>query len=299
MSVKRVLIIGAAGMLGRPVARRLVDDGFVVRAMVRDVDRARTLLPATCEFIKGDVRDDQRLLRAIDDCDAAYLNLSEPMVKNPPAWDAEVDGTLAVIAACRASGLRRVLRISAMSVDDEAAKPDGWWAAKSKREADHALMDSDLDWTILRPTWFMESLCTMRLAGPFLACPDLPRSPLRWISGDDYARHVSAALWSEIAVRNVYQPQGPEPLTIKQAMRRFQAAWTKQRLRIVPTPLWSMRPGTILSGKAHYLVSLLDMTRDHFARIDREAIPTDLPAATMTIEDYARYVERTGDWPTK
>jgi hypothetical protein len=41
------------------------------------------------------------------------------------------------------------------------------------------------------------------------------------------------------------------------------------------------------------------MTRDHFARIDRQAIATDLPAATMTIEDYARYAERTNDWPRK
>lgn len=299
MSVQRVLIIGATGMLGRPVARRLIDDGLIVRAMVRDRDRARTLLPAACELIKGDVRDDARLLDALDGCDAVHLNFSEPMVAKPPAWDVEVEGTRAVIAACRASGVRRLLRISAMGVEDEAAEPDGWWAARSKRDADHALMDSDLDWTILRPTWFMESLCTMRLAGPFLACPDLPASPLRWIAGDDFAKQVAGALRSANAVRKEYQPQGPELLTIKQALRRFQAAWTKQHLRILPTPLWSMRPGTKFSGKAHYLVSLMDMTRDHFARIDREAIPTDLPAATMTIEDYARYVERTGDWPAK
>ena len=76
-------------------------------------------------------------------------------------------------------------------------------------------------------------------------------------------------------------------------------AWTRDRLRLLPTPVWSMRPGAIVSGKAHYLVSLLDMTRDHFARIDRHAIPTDLPQPRMTIEDSARYVERTGDWPRK
>ncbi len=296
MTKERVLVIGATGMLGRPVVRRLIEDGYAVRAMVRDVARAKAMLPADCECVHGDVRDDARLLDALDSCDAVHVNLSEPMSRRPPAWDIEVEGTRAVIAACRASGVLRVTRISAMGVD---AAADSWWCARSKLDADDALKQSDLHWTIFRPTWFMESLCTFKVAGPIMVCPDLPRSPLRWIAGDDYARQISAAMRSEHAIHQTYHPQGPESLTIRQALLRFRNAWKRQRLRIVPTPLWSMRPGALISGKAHYLVSLMDMTRDHFARVDREVIDTDLPAATMKIEDYARYVERTGDWPRK
>jgi uncharacterized protein YbjT (DUF2867 family) len=301
VSVQRVLVIGGTGMLGRPVVRRLIDEGFSVRAMVRDVERARALLPARCELVRGDVRDETLLLAAVDGVDAIYVNLAEPMVKRapvPPAWDVEADGTRAVMAAARAAGVRRVLRISAMGVYEAAIERRPWWAAVAKRDADHLLIDSDLDWTIFRPTWFMESLCTLKL-GRLMPCPDLPRSPLRWISGDDYAKQVAGALRNEASVTRVYQPQGPELLTIKQAMRRLVQAWRPQRLRIVPMPVWSLRPAAMFSGRAHYLASLMVMTRDHFARVDREAVPTDLPAATMTIEGYARYVERTGDWPSK
>src|SRR5688572_26758931 len=115
--VKRVLVIGGTGMLGRPVVRRLLQDGFGVRALARDVSRAKSMLPPLCEIARGDVRDDARLLDALADCDAAYINLSEPMVKRPPPWSVEVEGTRAVVAACRASGVQRVLRISAMGVD--------------------------------------------------------------------------------------------------------------------------------------------------------------------------------------
>lgn len=132
-----------------------------------------------------------------------------------------------------------------------------------------------------------------------MVCPDLPRSPLRWIAGDDYARQAAAALRDKNAINKVYHPQGPELLTIRQAMRRFVAAWTKERLRIAPMPLVLARIGRVFSGRMDYLVALLDMTRDHFSRIDREAIPSDLPEVMMTIEDYARYVERTDDWPSK
>jgi uncharacterized protein YbjT (DUF2867 family) len=296
MSAGFILVIGGTGMLGRPVVRRLLEDGLSVRVIARDVARAKALLANACEIVRGDVRDDARLLDALEGCDAVYINLSEPMTSRPPAWDIEMEGTRATVAACRASGVRRVMRLSAMGVDDAAAQ---WWAARSKRDADRSLMESDLDWTVFRPTWLMESLCTLRAAGRVMLCPDLPRSPLRWLAGDDLGRMVSAALRSDRAIGQVYQPQGRESLTIAQALRRFVAAWRKQRLRIVPTPLWSMRLGARFSGKAHYLVSLMDMTRDHFARIDREAVASDLPLATMTIEDYAGYVERTGDWPRK
>ena len=299
-NVQRLLVVGATGMLGRPVVRRLLQEGFAVRAMARDLARARALLPPACQIVRGDVRDDARLLDALDGCDGAYINLAEPMVKHRPAWDVEVEGTRSVIAACRAAGVRRILRISAMGVDDATAEPTPWWAAVSKRDADRAVTDSDLDWTIFRPTWFMESLCSMRLGrSRTIGCPDLPHSPLRWLAGDDYARQVSQALRSDASVHQVYQPQGPELLTIRQAMTRFAAAWTRERLRVLAMTWRFRRPRWYFPGKAHYLASLMHMTRDHFSRIDRDAIPTKLPPARMTIEDYARYVERTRDWPVK
>lgn len=296
MTVQRVLVIGAAGMLGRPVVRRLLNDGYTVRVMVRDLSKARMLLPDRCEYVPGDVRDDARLLDALDSCQAVHVNLSHPMVKRMPAWDVEVDGMRAIMAACRASGVQRITRISAMGVDQAA---DHWWCARSKRDADEALMSSDLQWTLFRPTWFMESLCTFKLAGPFIMALDLPQSPLRWIAGDDFARQIAASLQSDVAIHRTYHPQGPELLTIAQALHRLRNAWKAQRLHLIPARLWMLGPGALLIGKANYLVSLMSMTRDHFARVDRDAIATDLPVAKMTIEDYTQYIEQTGDWPRK
>lgn len=38
---KKILVIGATGMLGKPVARRLKEDGFSVCIMTRDVHKTR------------------------------------------------------------------------------------------------------------------------------------------------------------------------------------------------------------------------------------------------------------------
>jgi uncharacterized protein YbjT (DUF2867 family) len=52
--VDTVLVLGGTGMLGRPVVDRLLRDGFSVRVLARDPDRAADLLPDTAEIVHGD-----------------------------------------------------------------------------------------------------------------------------------------------------------------------------------------------------------------------------------------------------
>ena len=40
-----ILILGGTGLLGAPVARRLQADGFPVRLLARDPDKARAIFP--------------------------------------------------------------------------------------------------------------------------------------------------------------------------------------------------------------------------------------------------------------
>ena len=290
-----VLMIGATGMLGRPVARRLVDDGFALRIITRDADRARTVLPKGVEIHSGDLRDEQAMIAAMGQIDAIYINLAAPMAKRSPPYEPELHGTQAIVSAAGKANARRIVRISALGVDDAA---DQWWAARHKFEADNVVMNSGLEWTIFRPTWLMESLATLKPPGRFIISLNIGDFPLRWIAGEDYARQVSAALRSGASVNRVYVPQGPELATINDAVRRFAQAWPGG-LHVIPASLALMRFGRPFSGKMHYLTSLLDMTRDHFARLDRQVFATDLPQSHMKIEDYVGYIQRTGDVPRK
>ena len=51
-----VLVAGATGRTGRVVVEELLAQGFKVRAFVRDIERARTVLPKNIEYSQGDVR---------------------------------------------------------------------------------------------------------------------------------------------------------------------------------------------------------------------------------------------------
>jgi len=276
----RILMIGATGMLGRPVARQLVEAGFQVRAMVRDMDRARALLPQACERVRGDLRETDSVRRALEGVDAAYLNLSEPIKEG--RWNPELEGSKLIASLAKTAGLSRIARISAMGVEEGAGE---WWVARDKAEADRAFIDSGVPYTIFRPDWFCESLALMRV-GPLYVQPMTPRLPLHWIAGDDYGRQVVAALHTEKAANRIYIVQGPEGVTMQDAARRYRRAmgW---RTITVPLPMSVLRVCGRFVPMARFLHDLLELTYTHTIGLRAEATWTDLGRPAMTIEDHA------------
>ncbi|MHC4947309.1 MAG: SDR family oxidoreductase [Planctomycetota bacterium] len=288
-----VLLIGATGMLGRPVARRLAaDKAFRVRAFVRDLARGSALLPDGCECIRGDLRNRASIQRAMEDADAVYVNLATPYDRK--AWDPELEGTKRVVAAAKKAGVTRLVRISAQGVPEAAER---WWVARRKLEADEAVMQSGLEHTIFRPTWFMECL-PLFWRGRTIMRLGAPREPLHWIAGADYADQVAAALRRKKAVDRVYTVQGPEPVSLQEAVDRFAAALPRRPLTLpVPMPLVrAMRP---VSRDAEYVCELMDMTYRYTTDFLAEPTWKDLGEPTTTIEQYVEGMEETGDVPRK
>ena len=66
----------------------------------------------------------------------------------------DLEGSLKSIAGAEKAGIRRFVQVSAMGVDNPVPEDtEPVWRAyvEAKRDADAALRDSDLDWTIIRP----------------------------------------------------------------------------------------------------------------------------------------------------
>ncbi len=280
----RVLIIGATGMLGRPVARRLAAGGFFVRALARDAGRAHRLLPAACQVVRGDVRDTATLAAAMEQIDSVYINLSPP--RSPRKPDPESEGTPRIIEAARRSGVRHLLKISFMGVPESAGH---WWHTRRKAESERAIIESGIDYTILQPTWFMESLMLLRL-GRRILLPAVEDRPIWWIAGDDYASQVEATLRSRRARNRSYVVQGPEPASFLQACRRFGAAWTPP-LPVRRIPMWTLRAAAPLATDVRYVLDLLRVTFQTNTVFRARDAWEDLGRPATTIEQYARSMQ--------
>ena len=278
------------------MTRRLVRERFVVRALVRDRDRARSSLPAECELAAGDVFDEGSLSEAMTAVNAVYVNLAAP--RNPRRRDVEREGVPRILAAARAAGVEHLLKISFMGVP---AASTLWWQVRHKAESEQAIIDSGIDHTIFHPTWFMESLALFRM-GRRLVMPRVPSEPIWWITGDDFARQVAIALTTDVARNRCFVVQGPEPLSFQAAARRLAAAWPRQcggPLRVSSLPAWIVAAMAPMVSDARYLVDLLRVTFETNTTFESRQTWDLLGTPTMTVEDYARYIDETRDIPRK
>lgn len=109
-----VLVTGAAGFLGRRVARRLLADGHQVRGMVRP-GRGGDLEGVLA--VAGDLRRDEDISRAMEGVDAVVH--CGAVVRTSGAWQefqaTNVDATARIVEI---AGARPVVHVSSLSVYD-------------------------------------------------------------------------------------------------------------------------------------------------------------------------------------
>lgn len=166
MSTRQVLITGGGGFLGRALVTRCLERGWQVRVAGRAPQPA--LAARGVEFIAGDIADPEHARRAARGCDAVFHVAAKAGVWGPRAdyERANVGGTQAVIDACRAEGVGRLVHTSTPSVvfnrspfrgaDESLPYGRGWLChyARTKAEAERRALAADgpgLRVTALRP----------------------------------------------------------------------------------------------------------------------------------------------------
>jgi 2-alkyl-3-oxoalkanoate reductase len=123
----RALVTGATGFIGSHLAERLVAEGWSVRALVRDEQRARRVLGPTVEICVGDVRDATSIASATDGVERVF-HLAARVSDWGPWRDFEattVDGTRNAVEAAIGARVPRFVLVSTTGVYDAAAVGTG------------------------------------------------------------------------------------------------------------------------------------------------------------------------------
>ncbi len=227
-------------MLGLPVARQLAKDGFDVTIMSTNPERAEATVGESLNVVYGDVTDIESLKEPIGQHEYVYLNLSAHY--DPKKYESiEIDGTAYVAAVAAASGVKRIGMISGAS---SKGKEAGIIYLDAKVKAEKALMGSGIPYTIMRPSWFFESLPLFIRGGRAAIVGEQPLK-IGWLAVSDYARQVSTAFQKNEAANKCFYCLGPEKMTMMEALTKFCARHYSQ-----------LTPRTISFTKAR-LISLL------------------------------------------
>lgn len=115
----KTLVTGATGLIGNAVARALVARGDDVRALVRDADRARSIVPGPTEIVRGDLTDPSTFAEALEGIEIVFHigGLPEQWFRDESIFDrVNRQGTADLLAASQMAGVRRVVHTSTMDV---------------------------------------------------------------------------------------------------------------------------------------------------------------------------------------
>ena len=233
MDTDTILIVGGTGEIGRPVARQLLADGYCVRLLVRNVERARARLGPGFEYSAGDVDDPDAIERALEGCTGVHISLRGG--SDPEELDKiEHRGTARVAEFAARRGVSRLTYLSGMLVAEDAPFPGD----RAKYRAEQAIQQSGVPYTIFKPTYFMETL-PRHVQGRLAIVLGRQPHPLHMVAAGDFAWMVSRSFRTPEAANRIFFVHGPEEITIPDALRLY-CSLVEPGKRVVSMPLWFM-----------------------------------------------------------
>ena len=277
-----ILIIGGTGMLGQPVARQLLADGFPVRLLVRNPAKAHAMLGDGFEMVQGDVTDPAAVRRAMQGCAGVHINLKG----GPSTADyerMEHHAVRDIATAAREVGVGRVTLISAYAVSEaKADTPE----SKAKYRGEQALKQSGVPYTIFRCSWFMETL-PLFVQGSRLSLVGDQRHPLHWIAGADYGRMVARSYQLSETLNQELSIYGPEAMTMREALEVYREI-AAPHLQIAPISTRMLRVLGFISFQPEWrsLATLMGHYERHGEDGDPTLANTLLGAPRITLREW-------------
>jgi uncharacterized protein YbjT (DUF2867 family) len=149
----KALVAGATGQTGRRIVAELVKRGIPVRALVRDLESARSILPPDVEQVVGDVLQPASLNSALQDCTVLLSAIGASPSPNPLGpYQIDYEGSKNLVDAAKAKGIEHFVMVSSLCVS-RFLHPLNWFFLILfwKKRAEEYLQKSNLTYTIVRP----------------------------------------------------------------------------------------------------------------------------------------------------
>ncbi len=197
--MSRIAIVGGHGQVARHLLVELRRSEHTPVALVRKEEYREELESRGAEMRLLDIeqQDASAFAAAFEGCDAVVFAAGGgPDGNLERKRTVDLEGSLKSIEGARKAGIERFVQVSAIDVDNPLPPDTGdvWRAyVEAKRDADAALRDSDLAWTIIRPGRLTDEPATGLVAlGPEVERGDIPRA--------DVAAVVAAVIGLESTV---------------------------------------------------------------------------------------------------
>lgn len=149
----KALVAGATGETGRRIVSELIKANIPVRALVRNLEEAKQILPPEAELVLGDILKPDSLQSAITDCTVVLSATgARPSLDPTGPYQVDYQGTKNLIELAKESNIEHFVMVSSLCVSRFFHPLNLFWLVLYwKKQAEAELQKSGLTYTIVRP----------------------------------------------------------------------------------------------------------------------------------------------------
>src|SRR6056297_221900 len=192
----KISIAGANGQIAKLLHPKLIQAGHEVRGIIRKEEQANSLKKLGVEPVVADMEVEDDLSKAVGNADAVLFAAGAgPGSGAERKWSVDRDGAIKLMEACKANGIRRYVMISAMGLETPRGSEVFQVYQQAKLQADNALKESGLDYTIVKPGRLTnDSPKGLVNAGKNLDSGEIPRADVASVLAAVLSDHLASGL---------------------------------------------------------------------------------------------------------
>lgn len=149
----KAFVAGATGETGRRIVQELIARNIPVRALVRDIEKARGILSPEAELVVGDVLQPESLTAALGDSTVLLVATgAKPSFDPTGPYKVDFEGTKNLVNAAKVKGIEHFVFVSSLCTSQLFHPLNLFWLILVwKKQAEEYIQKSGLTYTIVRP----------------------------------------------------------------------------------------------------------------------------------------------------
>jgi uncharacterized protein YbjT (DUF2867 family) len=271
-----ILVTGATGNIGSALIQKFVTADIPVRALVRTPEKAQQIVANNVEIAIGDFTQPDSVSAALQGVEKLFLLSS--LDPNLPQLQQQA------IQLAKQAGVKHVVKLSVENADSQSALAVNRWHG----EVEHDLEASGLDWTHLRPGYFMQNLLmsasTIQTQNSFFAVRDEITAA---IDARDIAAVAFEVLTQSGHEQKIYHLTGAEVLSFSDMLQ--QLGWVLGReIQLVQLSSADYCQGMTSAGLPEWLITcLMEMSGQKQTPIVKDSVSVIIGRSPILFQQFA------------
>ena len=249
----KIAVFGGTGFVGSYIIDNLIESQYTPRILVREKSKNKIISADKCEVVIGGIFDEEAIREVLNGVDAVIYTIG--LIREFPSLGVtfeklHFEGAVKCMDLSSEAGVKRFMLLSANGVC-----PDGPGYQKTKWMSEQYLKNTDLDWTIFRPstifgnprgegrpeffTQLKSDLIELPLPAPLFHQGLLPFNAGSFLMSPIHIKDVAQFFVKSIKEEKYYGrvfELGNENHTWKEMLRMLTSALNRNKL-MIPAPI--------------------------------------------------------------